>query len=212
MNRSNYPAYLALFLALFPGPAQARDLDLYQRPAVRRAVERVTRDAIWAHFRHQNRQPVTTGTMLAAPAGVFVTISHAGETRGCWGTVQPRQSTLAAELATNAVKALNFDYRHPSILPGELAGLVAHVSIIGELHAVDDAGALQPRRFGLLVAGQGKGGVLLPGEAATATWQIATCRHKAGLAPRERARLYRFETVVIGPISLASSVDAPPSF
>jgi AMMECR1 domain-containing protein len=193
-----------------PGPANARDLDLYQRPDVRKAIEQVTRDAIWAHVRHQDRQIGDVSQALAAPAGVFVTISHAGETRGCWGTVQPRQGSLGAELATNAVKALNYDYRHRPIQPRELAGLVAHVSIIGALEAVDGPNELQPRRFGLLVSGQGKGGVLLPGEAATAAWQIATCRHKAGLTSRERARLYRFETVVIGPISLSSAVAGSP--
>ena len=88
------------------------------------------------------------------------------------------------------------------VLP-KLAGLVAHVSIVGDLEPVDGPQALQPRKFGLLVSGNGKGGVLLPGEAATAAWQVATCRKKAGLKPRERARLYRFETAVVGPISLA---------
>jgi hypothetical protein len=44
--------------------------------------------------------------------------------------------------------------------------------------------------------------VLLPGEAATARWQIDTCRRKAGLRPRERASMYTFETAVIGPIPL----------
>jgi AMMECR1 domain-containing protein len=210
MHRSIYVGFLAAFLALVPGAAQARDLDVYQRPAVRKAVWRITHDAIWAHVRHQERQSWASDPELSAPGGVFVTISRAGETRGCWGTIQPRQASLSAELAANAVKALNFDYRHRPILPGELAGLVARVSIIGELEAVDDARELQPRRFGLLVAGQGRGGVLLPGEAATATWQIATCRRKAGLAPHERAHLYRFETVVIGPISLASSPTISP--
>ena len=47
-------------------------------------------------------------------------------------------------------------------------------------------------------------GVLLPGEAATARWQIDTCKRKAGLAARERVSMYRFETAVVGPVPLSA--------
>jgi AMMECR1 domain-containing protein len=198
-NFMRFPMFLALVpLALAPA-ASARELQAFQRPALRQAIAKLTHDAIWAHVKHLPPPSADLG----APAGVFVTISRAGVTRGCWGSVAPRTASLGAELAATAVKALSHDYRQPPIQPRELAGLVAHVSIVGELEPVEGADALQPRKFGLLVSGNGKGGVLLPGEAATATWQVATCRRKAGLRPRERARLYRFETAVVGPIPLA---------
>ncbi|MDB5098700.1 MAG: hypothetical protein JWM80_3121 [Cyanobacteria bacterium RYN_339] len=190
-----------LFLALAPGPAAARELGAYQRPALRQAIAKLTHDAIWAHVKHLPAP--SPAADLGSPAGVFVTISKDGVTRGCWGTVAPRSGSLGAELAANAVKALSHDYRQQPIQPRELAGLVAHVSVVGELEPVDGPADLQPRKFGLLVSGGGKGGVLLPGEAATATWQVATCRRKAGLKPRDHARLYRFETAVVGPITLA---------
>jgi AMMECR1 domain-containing protein len=139
---------------------------------------------------------------LDRPAGVFVTISRDGVTRGCWGTVRPRAGSLASELVANAVKALSHDTRQRPIQPHELDGLVAHVSVLGSLTPAFGIEELQPRRLGLLVAGAGKGGVLLPGEAATARWQIDTCRRKAGLRPRERASMYTFETAVFGPIAL----------
>ena len=139
---------------------------------------------------------------LTAPAGVFVTFSRDGVQRGCWGAVAPRAGRLADELAEAAGKALTLDRRQRPIRRADLVGLVAHVSVVGDLDPVASAAALRPRRDGLLVAGPDKGGVLLPGEAATAAWQVATCRRKAGLRPGERARMYRFETAVIGPISL----------
>jgi AMMECR1 domain-containing protein len=185
-------------LVLVPA-ASARELKDYNRPALKVVIAKLTHDAIWAYLKHQ---PAPSAD-LGAPAGVFVTISKDGVTRGCWGTVSPRAGSLDQERAANAVKALSHDYRQQPSQPRELAGLVAHVSIVGDLEPVDGPRALQPRKFGLLVSGNGKGGVLLPGEAATAAWQVATCRRKAGLEPRERARLYRFQTAVVGPISLA---------
>lgn len=192
-------------LALAPAPAFALDLAAYRRPAVRAAIARLTRDAIWAHVRHAAPPTLPTLPELQVPAGVFVTLSRDGQTRGCWGTVQPRRASLAEELADVAVNVLSHDPRHQVVRSSELAGLVARVSVVGDLEAVDGPTELLPRRYGLLVAGQGKGGVLLPGEAATATWQVWTCRRKAGLRPHERASLYRFETAVVGPVPLAAT-------
>jgi AMMECR1 domain-containing protein len=193
------PLILTLALLALAPAASARELKTYQRPAMRTAIAKLTHDAIWAHVKHLPPPSADLG----GPAGVFVTISKAGVTRGCWGTVAPRNGSLGAELAANAVKALSHDYRQQPIQPRELAELVAHVSVVGELDPVDGPAELQPRKFGLLVSGNGKGGVLLPGEAATAAWAVATCRRKAGLSARERARMYKFETAVVGPVSLA---------
>jgi AMMECR1 domain-containing protein len=190
-------------LALAAWPARASELGVFKQAGVRAAIAQLTHDAIWAHVRRAPTPALPTQAALQQPAGVFVTLSKKGVTRGCWGTVSPQRSSLAAELAASAVKALSHDYRQHPISERELAELVAHVSVVGNLEPVDGVHELLPRRYGLLVAGPGKGGVLLPGEAATATWQLATCRRKAGLRPRERARLYRFETAVIGPIALA---------
>lgn len=190
-------------VALLPQPAWAVDLRVYERPEVRAAIGQITRDAILARLEGRPFRPGAVPAPLAAPAGVFVTFSRDGVTRGCWGGVAPRAGRLADELAEAAGKALTLDRRQRPIRRGDLRGLVAHVSVVGELDPVGDPASLQPRRHGLLVAGPGKGGVLLPGEAATAAWQVATCRRKAGLRRGERARMYRFETAVIGPIPLA---------
>lgn len=192
-----------LLVVLAAWPASANELGVFKQAPVRAAIARLTHDAIWAHVRHTAAPALPTQAALQRPAGVFVTLSKQGVTRGCWGTVAPQGASLAADLAASAVKALSHDYRQHPISERELADLVAHVSVLGNLEPVEGVHELLPRRYGLLVAGPGKGGVLLPGEAATAAWQLATCRRKAGLRPRERARLYRFETAVIGPISLA---------
>ena len=196
-------AGLAAVMCLVSAPAaSARDLASYNRPEVARAIARLTQEAIWARAEARPFAMPYVPAALDRPAGVFVTLSRNGVTRGCWGTVRLRAASAAAEVVANAVKALSHDYRQRPIQPRELDGLVAHVSLIGELSPAFSAAELQPRRLGLLVAGAGKGGVLLPGEAATARWQIETCRRKAGLRPRERASMYTFETAVVGPIPL----------
>lgn len=186
-----------------PGSAAAQGLGWYREPAAKQAIAAITHDAIAAHLAGRPYTPRTALPALQAPAGVFVTLSIDGYTRGCWGTVHPTQATLAQEIAVNAVKALSHDYRQRPIGRREVSGLVAHVSVMGPLSPVESVAALQPRRFGLLVSAPGKGGVLLPGEARTASWQVATCRRKARLGPRERASMYRFETAVVGPIRLS---------
>jgi AMMECR1 domain-containing protein len=197
---------LGLVTTACAASAWAADLQTFKRPEVERAIARLTQEAIWAHATGRPAAAPGVPAALRRPAGVFVTISRKGVTRGCWGTIRPRTDDLAREVSTNAVKALSLDYRQRPIAASELPELVAHVSIVGDLEPIGGPEALQPRRFGLLVAGGGKGGVLLPGEAATARWAVETCRRKAGLKPRERASLYRFETAVVGPIPLK-----PPS-
>lgn len=138
---------------------------------------------------------------LKAAGGVFVTITRDGKTRGCWGTVQPQHATLAEEIAAAAVKALRYDYRHQPISRSEWPQMRFYVSLVGPMTPVSSTAELSPMHQGLYVTARGRGGVLLPGEARTARYQLAECRKKAGLRRRERALMYRFSTVVFGPES-----------
>ena len=191
-----------LLLFALTAPARAADLARYQAPEVEQAIATLTREAILAHVAGRAYAPKALPQTLRQPGGVFVTISREGVTRGCWGTVHPQEASLGREIAVSAVKALSHDYRQRPIRPEELPTLVAHVSILGPLVPLNTIQALQPRRHGLLVTAPGKGGLLLPGEALTASWALATCRKKAGLKAHERASMYRFDTAVVGPVSL----------
>lgn len=156
-------------------------------------------------FLFENRKPAKDRLVhdrrLRVPGGVFVTITRDGKTRGCWGTVHPQRATLAEEIAVAAVKALRYDYRHPPISRSEWSELSLYVSLVGPLQPVASAAELSALRDGLFVTARGRGGVLLPGEAKTARFQIAECRKKAGLRPREPVLMYRFSTLVFGPES-----------
>jgi AMMECR1 domain-containing protein len=187
---------------VFGSPASALALADFQTPEVQSVVTRLTRTAIL--------NPMDASVMaldlpgpLRSPAGVFVTISRGGVTRGCWGTVSPREATVADELAAVARRVRVADWRARPIHPSEWSSLQAYVSILGPVQPVNSLGAWSPRQFGLWVTAPGRGAAVLPGEAATLNWQLAECRRKAGLSARTPVRLYRFETAVIGPISLA---------
>lgn len=138
---------------------------------------------------------------LKVPGGVFLTITRDGKTRGCWGTVQPERASLAEEIAVASVKALRYDYRHQPINRSEWPKLRFYVSLVGPMTPVSSTAELSPMRQGLYVTARGRGGVLLPGEARTARYQLLECRKKAGIRPREPVQMYRFRTVVFGPES-----------
>ncbi|MEB3330571.1 MAG: AMMECR1 domain-containing protein [Candidatus Sericytochromatia bacterium] len=190
---------------LAPSPAAAMELRRYEAPEVRTAIATLTRRALLG-------EPATLPSLppvLRAPAGVFVTLSRGGVTRGCWGTATAREASLAAELAAIAPRALTWDRRTRPIQRAELRTLVAHVSVLGPLEPLPVLRALDPRRQGLLLRAEGRGALVLPGEAATPAWAAAVCRRKAGLDGRVRTRMFRFETVVIGPIALGPERRAP---
>ncbi|HEY9855331.1 MAG TPA: AMMECR1 domain-containing protein [Stenomitos sp.] len=197
-------AILLCFLALAQG-AKALPLEAYQhdRMLAKEAhaiAMHAAHDYLFRGIKPTNNRMVND-RRLKVPGGVFVTITRDGKTRGCWGTVQPERATLAEQIAVAAVKALRYDYRHQPISRSEWPELRFYVSLVGPMTPVSSPAALSPLRQGLFVTAGGKGGVLLPGEAKTARYQLAECRKKAGLRPRERVMMYRFNTVVFGPES-----------
>lgn len=130
------------------------------------------------------------------PAGLFVCLKRRGELRGCLGTIEPAQDSLAAEVIENAVGAATRDPRFPPVRIEELPELDISVQVLGPLERVDGPEGLDPSRYGLVVRAGERRGVLLPDVEgiATAAQQIETARAKAGLGPREPAELFRFET------------------
>ncbi len=196
---------LQVALLLFLRPAEALPLQDYRHDtALAREAHAIATEA--AHdYLFEGRRPEKSlkvrDRRLTVPGGVFVTITRDGKTRGCWGTVHPQRATLAEEIAVASVKALRYDYRHQPIARSEWPALRFYVSLVGPMVPVASAAEISPLRDGLFVTARGRGGVLLPGEARTARYQVAECRKKAGLKPREPALMYRFATVVFGPES-----------
>ncbi|HYN85747.1 MAG TPA: AmmeMemoRadiSam system protein A [Pyrinomonadaceae bacterium] len=135
-------------------------------------------------------------SLLSHPAACFVSIkTRDGELRGCIGTIEPDKRTLAEEIVTNAAHAATRDPRFPPIGETELSNLRYSVDV---LHAPEPAEFedLDPSLYGVIVEDEAgrRRGLLLPDieGVETAAQQVQIAARKAGIAPGQSVRLYRF--------------------
>ncbi len=128
-------------------------------------------------------------------AGVFVSIHKLGELRGCIGTLEPRMANVAEEIILNAISSATGDPRFDPITPDELKDLDYSVDVLTKPEPVKSQDQLDPRRYGVIVEAGWRKGVLLPDLEGvdTVEEQIDICRQKAGIAPNEAVKMYRFE-------------------
>lgn len=126
-----------------------------------------------------------------SPQGVFVTLSRSGKSRACWGTLTPEHKDLLSQTVFSTVGALTKDYRYPPVRIDELKDLKVQVTVIKSVEPIRGISAQNPLRDGLLVRAGGKSGLLLPGEASDAYYQLVQCKLKAGIKPGEPCQLYR---------------------
>lgn len=137
-------------------------------------------------------------SLLGQRSACFVCIKTDGRIlRGCVGTVEPEHSLLAAEVVSNAIKAATRDPRFKPVSPDELRLLLYSVDVLGPLEPTrfED---LNPSLYGVVVVdGSGlRRGLLLPNVDGidTADQQVGVASRKAGIAPHEPFKLYRFRT------------------
>ncbi len=137
-------------------------------------------------------------SLLASRAACFVCIKTARhELRGCIGTVEPEEESLAEEVVANAVKAATRDPRFPPLSAKELSSLLYSVDVLGGLEPArfED---LNPAVFGVVVTDQSgaRRGLLLPDIESIETpgQQVGVAARKAGIQTGEPLRLYRFRT------------------
>lgn len=135
--------------------------------------------------------------MTGRRAGVFVSIKKEGRLRGCIGTIQPVQKSIADEIVENAVSAAVRDPRFDPVQPEELDKLVISVDVLGETEKIDSPDMLDVKRYGVVVTKGYKRGLLLPNLEGvdTVEEQIAIAKQKAGIREDEEAGLERFEVV-----------------
>ena len=132
---------------------------------------------------------------LMVRAGVFVSIYKGGELRGCIGTFEPQKANIAEEVIANAISSATRDPRFLRVRPDELKDLEYSVDVLTTPQPIASKDHLDPKRYGVIVEAGFKKGLLLPDLAGvdTVDYQIDICRQKAGIAPEEPIRLYRFE-------------------
>ncbi len=128
-------------------------------------------------------------------AGVFVSIHKFGELRGCIGTFEPQSKNVAEEIITNATSSATRDPRFPPVSPEELDHLDYSVDVLTKPVPVENKDQLDPRKYGVIVECGMRRGLLLPDLEGvdTVDQQVEICCLKAGIAPDEPLKLYRFE-------------------
>jgi AmmeMemoRadiSam system protein A len=128
-------------------------------------------------------------------AGVFVSIHKGGELRGCIGTIEPQRRNVAEEIIANAISSASHDPRFYPITADELDELEYSVDVLTRPEPVKSQQQLDVKRYGVIVEAGGRKGLLLPDLEGvdSVDYQIDVCRQKAGIAPDEPVKLYRFE-------------------
>lgn len=128
-------------------------------------------------------------------AGVFVCLKIQGELRGCIGTFQPQEPSIAQETARNAISAATCDPRFPCLRPEELCDVEYTVDVLTQPEKVAGKDELDPRRFGVIVQSGARRGLLLPDLEGvdTVDYQISIAMQKAGIPPGAAVELSRFE-------------------
>jgi AmmeMemoRadiSam system protein A len=142
---------------------------------------------------------------LEMPAAAFVTLTEAGELRGCMGRLDPDRPVIVS-VAEAAICAAVEDPRFEPVRADELDRIRIEVSILGPYQPLADPEGFEPGVEGILVERGWQRGLLLPEAAAECglgrreVLEI-TCR-KAGLATEAwrdpRTVVFAFRTVRFG--------------
>ncbi|MCP4572967.1 MAG: AmmeMemoRadiSam system protein A [bacterium] len=136
------------------------------------------------------------GPRLSAPGGAFVTLTSAGQLRGCIGVIEGRRP-LAATVVENGRAAALTDPRFPPVEESELSGLELEVSALSPLAAVVGPEEIEVGRHGVLLSAGGRRSVFLPQVAPEQGWDRDTMlTHlalKAGLGPDDWRRDAHFQ-------------------
>ncbi len=137
-----------------------------------------------------------------APRGAFVTLTKAGELRGCIGFIEP-VLPLGQAIIRTAIYAATEDPRFPPVSASELKDLRIEISVLTPPREIGRVDLVRVGTHGLIVEKGGSKGVLLPRVPVDNGWDRETflCQGclKAGLpqdAWKSGAKLSVFEAIV----------------
>ncbi len=136
------------------------------------------------------------------PRGAFVTLTKAGELRGCIGYIEPVMP-LGQAVIRAAIYAATEDPRFRAVSAAELKDLRVEISVLTTPHEIADPRLVKVGTHGLIVERGGNKGVLLPQVPVENGWDretfLAEGCLKAGLPPdawKKGAKLSVFQAIV----------------
>jgi AmmeMemoRadiSam system protein A len=155
----------------------------------RETLLQIARDSVRAQLSGQNMGSDSSDPIsppLAECRGVFVSIHHGIELRGCVGRIDPK-NPLYKNVSDCAIAAATEDPRFPPLQLSELPDVEFEISVLSPIQEVTDLSNIQVGVHGLIVSRGNARGLLLPQVAVQYQWSLEqflgeTCR-KAGLPP-----------------------------
>jgi AmmeMemoRadiSam system protein A/AmmeMemoRadiSam system protein B len=141
-------------------------------------------------------KPVKLAPLLEERAACFVSIKTIdGDLRGCIGTIEPTEDSLAAEVISNAVSSATRDPRFLPVAPEELAHLRYSVDVLTAPERAQFE-ELDPKIYGVIVEDENSNrrGLLLPDlpGVETVSQQVEIAARKAGIRPGATLKFSRF--------------------
>lgn len=176
------------------GP-QAEEAVREKAAAGSHPLVRLAKDAVETFVRFGRViEPVDVPPEFQRPAGAFVSIKRGGTLRGCIGTIEPVQDSLAREVVHNAIDSATRDPRFLPVEPEELDELSYSVDVLSPPEPVSGPEELDHKRYGLIVRNGPRRGLLLPDIEGvnSVEEQIAIAKAKAGIQPDEPVEYFRF--------------------
>jgi hypothetical protein len=106
--------------------------EAYLRPEERQTLLKLARQAMEFSVRGEPAPPLDLEALpprLRTDGASFVTLTKAGQLRGCIGTLEARQP-LAVDVRKHAVDAALKDFRFPPVQPEELGAITIEISYL----------------------------------------------------------------------------------
>jgi MEMO1 family protein len=182
-----------------PGSAPAFTLKSQEKTA----LVRLARDAVTKYIIEKEIISYTPANpRLLTQCGAFVTLKNRGSLRGCIGFIDP-VAPLYQTIIQAAIYAATQDFRFKPVTADEIQSLEFEISVLSPLHKITDPNQVSVGKHGLVIAQNGKKGLLLPQVPVENNWSRKTFLEqaclKAGLPPtawREGADIFVFEAIV----------------
>jgi AmmeMemoRadiSam system protein B/AmmeMemoRadiSam system protein A len=155
-------------------------------------------------FVRENKIPEykTENTKLIEKKGTFVTLKKHGRLRGCIGFIEPRLPLYQSIMQT-AIYAACRDTRFLPVSQDELEELEVEISVLSPLRKISNPELVMVGKHGLVIAKDGKKGLLLPQVPVENNWDQQTFLErtciKAGLpkdAWKTGADIFVFEAII----------------
>jgi AmmeMemoRadiSam system protein A len=170
----------------------------------RRSLLETARQAIADELAGRPQASPGLDGVFALRSGVFVSLHHHGELRGCIGYPDGEQP-LGVAVPRCAVAAATGDPRFAAVTAAELPEIDIEISVLTPAEPVTNPTAIEVGRDGLIVEQHLHRGLLLPQVAAEWGWDrdefLARTCVKAGLARdawKRGASIFRFQAEVFG--------------